>query len=343
MAYPLRQSTASQEILLGPFLSSTDGDTERTGLTIANTDIKLFKHGGSAQVNKNSGGATHDANGKYVATLDATDTDTLGGLEINVHVSTALPVKKVCVVLAQAVFDAFYGSGNLPANVKAISDDSTAADNLELAIEDAPGYVNKGTAQAGAAGSITLASGANSTTNDIYRGHIVQILSGTGTGQARLISGYTAATRVATVAENWLVNPSTDSVYVVLPGANAIADVNVVQISGDATAADNAEAAFDGSGYNVGNGDVVVTTVTGNVEGGILGNLVDLENVLEDSIPTDGTAPSVRQALYMLTQFMLERAVSGTTMTVRKPNGSTALFTLTLSDATNPTSITRAT
>jgi len=35
----LRQSTASQELLLGPFVDSTDGVTAETALTIANTDI----------------------------------------------------------------------------------------------------------------------------------------------------------------------------------------------------------------------------------------------------------------------------------------------------------------
>ena len=38
-----------------------------------------------------------------------------------------------------------------------------------------------------------------------------------------------------------------------------------------------------------------------------------LEATIADSIPADGTIPSVKQALYMLTQFMLERSVAGTT------------------------------
>lgn len=68
-----------------------------------------------------------------------------------------------------------------------------------------------------------------------------------------------------------------------------------------------------------------------------------LEAAIADSIPADGSAPSVKQALYMLTQFMLERSVSSTTVTVKKPDGSTTLFTLTLNSASAPTSITRAT
>lgn len=67
-----------------------------------------------------------------------------------------------------------------------------------------------------------------------------------------------------------------------------------------------------------------------------------LDGTIADSVPADGTRPSISQALYMLTQFMLERSVSSTTVTVKKPDGSTSLFTLTLNDATSPTSITRA-
>jgi|SRR5580765_1237934 hypothetical protein len=66
-------------------------------------------------------------------------------------------------------------------------------------------------------------------------------------------------------------------------------------------------------------------------------------DVIADSVPADGSRPTIQQALYMIAQFLTERAVSGLTMTVNKPNGSTALMTFTLNDAANPTSITRAT
>lgn len=83
---PLRQSTASQEIPLGPFLDSTNGDSEENSLTIANTDIKLWKHGATTLANKNSGGATNISNGVYYCVLDATDSNTLGGMVVFVHV-----------------------------------------------------------------------------------------------------------------------------------------------------------------------------------------------------------------------------------------------------------------
>lgn len=138
----LRQSTASQEISLGQFLDSTDGDTEENALTIANTDIKLRKHGTTTLANKNSGGATSISNGVYHATLDATDSNTLGMLEVYIHVAGALAVKDKYMVLPAAVFDYFVlGTGTWDSNMTAISGDTGAADNLE-ATYDGTGYTD---------------------------------------------------------------------------------------------------------------------------------------------------------------------------------------------------------
>lgn len=68
-----------------------------------------------------------------------------------------------------------------------------------------------------------------------------------------------------------------------------------------------------------------------------------LSGALADSVPADGSLPTARQALYMILQFLFERSVSGTTLTVKKVDGSTSLMTFTLNDATSPTAITRTT
>jgi hypothetical protein len=102
----LRQSTASQEIQLGKFVDDTDGKTAETALSIANTDIKLWKEGATTQANKNSGGATHIANGHYYTVLDATDTNTLGKLEVTVDVTGALSVRREFMVVPSMVYDA---------------------------------------------------------------------------------------------------------------------------------------------------------------------------------------------------------------------------------------------
>lgn len=110
MPYPLKYNTASQEVPLGHFLDSTNGNDEETGLTIANTDIKLHKAGGTSLINKNSGGGTHMSNGVYYAVMDDTDTNTYGPLTIFVHVAGALAVKLECVVMNALVYDSLYGT-----------------------------------------------------------------------------------------------------------------------------------------------------------------------------------------------------------------------------------------
>jgi len=63
---------------------------------------------------------------------------------------------------------------------------------------------------------------------------------------------------------------------------------------------------------------------------------------IPDSYAADGAQPTIEQALLAVLQFLQERAVSGTTVTVRKPDGTTEAMTFTLDDGTNPTSITRS-
>ncbi len=128
---PLLQSTAGQEIPLGYFLDSTNGDTEETGLTIANTDIKLWKNGATTLANKNSGGATHISNGIYYCVLDATDTNTLGGMVVFVHVSGALSVKVECEVMATNAFNTLYGTDMFQTDLRQVGGSTQSATDLK--------------------------------------------------------------------------------------------------------------------------------------------------------------------------------------------------------------------
>lgn len=76
--------------------------------------------------------------------------------------------------------------------------------------------VNEGIAQAGAATTITLNSGA-SAVDSTYNGQWVFIRAGTGTDQARMVTGYVGATKVATVSHAWATNPDSTSIYAMLP------------------------------------------------------------------------------------------------------------------------------
>jgi hypothetical protein len=248
MAILLKQSTASQEVPLGYFLDSGDGNTEETGLTIANTDIKLWKNGATTLANKNSGGATHISNGIYYAVLDATDTNTLGPLVIFCHVSGALAIRVECLVLAANVYDSLVAaSDRLQIHTAEISNDLITAAVIATGAIDADAFASNA-------------------------------ITGSAIAADAIGSSELAASAVSEIAT-----------------------------------AVNAE---------------VVDALT-----------VD---VIADSVASDGSRPTIAQALLMILRFLTEKSVSGTTVTVKKEDGSTSSMTFTLDNGTNPTSITRA-
>jgi hypothetical protein len=67
-----------------------------------------------------------------------------------------------------------------------------------------------------------------------------------------------------------------------------------------------------------------------------------LTTAMTEAYPTDGSTMTVAQALYLIAQTIGEFSISGTTLTVRRTDGSTTAATYTLNDATSPTSRTRA-
>ena len=68
-----------------------------------------------------------------------------------------------------------------------------------------------------------------------------------------------------------------------------------------------------------------------------------LTTALTESYAADGAEGTAAQLLYMIQQSLHEFAISSTTRTVKKLDGSTTAATFTLDDATAPTSTTRAT
>jgi hypothetical protein len=121
--------------------------------------------------------------------------------------------------------------------------------------------------------------------------------------------------------------------------------VDAAQISGDGTAADNAELMFDGTGYAGGTTplNVNVLQISADATAADNAELWFDGTAIADSVPADGTRPTPAQALLMITRFLFEASVAGTTLTAKKEDGSTASMTFTLNSATVPTSITRAT
>lgn len=166
-----------------------------------------------------------------------------------------------------------------------------------------------GTAQAGTTSSITLDSGA-SATNNAYRLNVISIIGGTGAGQSRQCTGYTGASKVATVDVAWTTAPDNTSVFMITPlGVDAatlaaIADAvwdeartghatagtfgeyvfaDATRLSGDATAADNAESFFDGTGY-AGTNNIIPTVTAVTTVNGLAENSVTASALAADAI-----------------------------------------------------------
>lgn len=100
----LKQSTAV-DIALGPFVDATDGVTAETALTIAQADVRLKKNAGAWAQKSQASSATHEENGWYEVSLDATDTNTLGILVVAVNESGALPVWREFMVVPANVYE----------------------------------------------------------------------------------------------------------------------------------------------------------------------------------------------------------------------------------------------
>jgi len=83
---------------------------------------------------------------------------------------------------------------------------------LEVAILDGD---TRGTAQAGAADSITLAA-ADSSTEDYVVGKYILIYSGTGAGGYQQCKTFSTTTKVATMDGNWNTTPDSTSLYMII-------------------------------------------------------------------------------------------------------------------------------
>lgn len=122
-----------------------------------------------------------------------------------------------------------------------------------------------GTAQAGVAGSITLASGASSV-NSTYVDRTVTITGGTGIGQSRIITAYVGATKVATVHRNWDTTPDNTSTYSI--GSTAAA--NVVEWLGSTP---NALISGRVDANTQATASVLTFGLTGNITGNLSGSV----------------------------------------------------------------------
>lgn len=183
--------------------------------TPATGDTKISKDGGNV-ANTTNNPAAVGGTGSVLWTLTLTATE-LTAAEVQVQI-----VDSATKAVEDQVIN-IYTYGN--ASAKIVEDLSVTSENQ---VWDAlranhttagsvgllpRGIASDGTATAGAAGSITLPA-AEPTTVDIYKGAVIAIYAGTGAGQARMISAYSAG-RVATVVPNWITAPDATSKYII--------------------------------------------------------------------------------------------------------------------------------
>lgn len=155
-----------------------------------------------------------------------------GADQLQVHVNemtagiiTATVLATDTITAAKIAADAIGVSEFAAATIAAIADavwDELASDHI---ISNTFGQRlrigSQGTAQAGAAGTITLTSGASAVDN-YFKGMLVIITGGTGAGQSRYIHTYTGSSKVAGISPNWGTNPDATSVYMVIAHGGAV-------------------------------------------------------------------------------------------------------------------------
>lgn len=120
------------------------------------------------------------------------------------------------------------------------------------------GVIRRATAQAIAAGTLTLDASA-SAVNDEYNGMAVLIVSATtGTGQMGYISDYDGSSKVATLASSWKVTPTGTVVFAIYPNYDVQAAIANLIVEGAVTLAHSLQLAnaanagkVDGAGAGI--------------------------------------------------------------------------------------------
>lgn len=251
----------------------------------------------------------------------------------------------------------FTGSGAVPQTVNIITDGSPPDVNLKNAAGtavtlDANNVLNVSTKYVG---------GTLQTARDI--GLSVLLSSGTGTGQVSLSSGLVDITQTAAdKAWSTAARVLTAGTNIQLP-SNGLANV----VSWSVALTGNITGNLSGSVGSVTGAVGSVTGAVGSVTGLTASNLdttissrlatsgytapptaaqnatAVLTTAMTESYAADGAAPTLTQAVMLTQQVLTESSVAGTTMTVKKVDGSTQAAACTLNSSTAPTSITRTT
>jgi len=368
----LRQSTAV-DVLIGPFVDKTDGNTLETGKTL---DVELSKNG-QGLANKNDSTAPTDdtggnVDGYYNCELDATDTNTVGTLRLCVHHTDALPVWHDFQVVEEAIYDALFAAGatgELLVDVAKISGDATAANNLEL-MYDGTGYAGGSTKLAvnttqiegsDATDQINAACDAAIVTYNLD--HLMHTAVASNADMTTEVPDGTVLSNLMTkTGDTSDYAYATDSLEALGEDADAIlADTNELQ--GDWTNGGRLDLIVDGILADtavIGSAGAGLTAIPWNSswDAEVQSECTDALNAYDpptkaeldatwttaqtESYASDGAAATPAQLLYMIYCAVGEFSISGTTITGKKVDGSTTAMTWTINSESSPTSRTRS-
>jgi len=126
----LKQSTAV-DVLIGPFMDETNGKDTEEALTIEDEHVLLSKLGQALAAKNDANDATHDDLGYYNCPLNATDTNTLGTLQLCCHMAGALPVYHEYMVVTANVWDTLCGADTLQADLTQMGGVAQSATDLK--------------------------------------------------------------------------------------------------------------------------------------------------------------------------------------------------------------------
>ena len=277
MSQWLKQST-TVTIQLGPFLDSTDGVTAETGLTITQADIRLSKNGAAFAQATDANAATHDENGWYRKQIDTTDTGTLGRLIVAVNESGALPVWREFMVVPANEYDSLISGSDTLEVDSTLIEGADATDTIRDAVVDDATRIDA--SQLNTHSAITAVSIRTEIDNNSTQ--LAAIVADTNELQADDVPGLIGALNdptAAAIVDEWETQSQADPTGF---------HVNVLEISGDGTAADNLELDYDGTGYAKANSTIGTTTTNTDVRG--TDNAALAATALTDATWTDARA-----------------------------------------------------
>jgi hypothetical protein len=217
------KADTSTKVVIGPVVAVGDGFTPVTNLDVGTADeAEILKHDASAvtDISGNTFAAIASADGYYNLTLTAAQLDTEGRLTVLINDdSLCLPVRSDFMVVNANVYDSLFAAAT--------------TDYLQTDI----------TQVSGAAEDIATAT-ALATVDTVVDG--IQTDLSNGTDGLGAIKTDTAAI-LADTGTDGVVIAAAQTVATVTDVTNQVS-ANITAISDDATAADNLEAQFDGTG-----------------------------------------------------------------------------------------------